>query len=139
MSLHKNTASHAVSLYDLLSPDGSINKDTIKFMPSLIRVDYSLIHVGVDKMLDQGIWYFEEWGLGVFSTKVNRRRELRIGRRSTEGFVPRPIPQDEVKVTKCMDRDDDNDGLRIVMKVKVTHTTGMNARSVSLDNGNSFG
>ena len=72
MSLRANNDSHAIFLSDLLSPDGSIDEDTIKIIPSLIRADYRLSHVGVDKKLEQGMWYFEEWELCVFSAKVNR-------------------------------------------------------------------
>ena len=73
-------------------------------------------------MLEQGIWYFEEWELGVLGAEAKRR----IKRGSTEGFVPRPIPQGEVKVTRCVDGDGDNehDGLRIDVEVTVTHNTG---------------
>jgi len=112
--------SYALSLSVQLNDNGSIDPNSLTISPSLLLIDYRLTYDDVDEMLDHGTAYFEEKELGMLLQEANRRRAWRIGNGSTEGFVPRPVPQGEVKVV----------GDEIEIKVAVTHNAGFNGSSV---------
>jgi len=135
MSLRANKDSYALSLGVELHDDGSIDDRTIQVTPSIINVDYRLTYDEVDEMLDMGIGYFEEWELGALLSEANKRRKFRIVNGSTEGFVPNPIPQAELRVEPNADAED---GLDIIVKVETTHNAGYN-QSSTLDTANPIG
>jgi RNB domain len=123
MSLTMNKDACALSLGVELNDDGSIDDSTIMITPSLIRVSYRLTYDEVDEMLEEGIGYSEEWELGALLAKATTRRNYRIGQGSTEGFIPRQIPQRSISVSKdgsCPD------GVKIDITVEATHNSGLN-------------
>ena len=85
-------------------------------MRSLLLIEYHLTYKNVDTMLDYGSAYFKEKDLEVLLGEENRRGACQIERGLTEGFVPRPVLQGEVKV----------EGEDIEIKVTVTHNVGFN-------------
>jgi RNB domain len=126
MSLTKNKDACALSLAVELNDDGSIDESTLMITPSLIRVSYRLTYEEVDEMLEEGIGYSEEWELGMLLAKATTRRNYRIGLGSTEGFVPRPIPQRSIRISS-----DEScpDGVKIDVTVEATHNSGLNGTS----------
>jgi len=133
MSLTANCDSYALSLSVELNDDGSIDVESLQITPSLINVNYRLSYNEVDEMFDHGLAYFEEWELGALLAEANKRRIFRIANGSTEGFVPKPIPQNEVRVVP---EDAAEDQLDICIKVAVTHNAGFNQSSVVIDDRN---
>jgi len=126
MSLTMNKDSFALSLGVELKEDGSIDESSIVVTPSLIRVSYRLTYDEVDEMLEEGSGYSEEWELGALLSYANKRRQYRCSRGSSEGFVPTPIPQKQIKIKL------DNiapDGIRIDISVQATHNSGTNQTS----------
>jgi hypothetical protein len=122
MSLRAECDSHALSMAVELNADGSIDESTLYITPSLIKVNYRLAYDEVDEMLEFGVGWFEEWQLGALLEEAIKRRKYRIACGSTEGFVPNPIPQAELRVVKQNDTDD----VEIVLNVEVTHNAGLN-------------
>jgi len=133
MSLTANCDSYAVSLAVELNDDGSIDEDSLLITPSLINVNYRLSYNEVDEMFDHGLAYFEEWELGALLAEANKRRRFRIDNGSTEGFVPKPIPQNEVRVVPDETAEDQLD---ISITVAVTHNAGLNSSSIVTDDRN---
>jgi len=129
MSLIAEKDSHALSMAVELNDDGSIDQSSLVVTPSLVNVNYRLAYDEVDEMLEMGVGYFEEWELGALLDEANKRRKYRISCGSTEGFVPNPIPQAELKVVK---RDDDDD-VDILLNVEMTHNAGLNQSEAVLD------
>jgi Exoribonuclease R len=121
MSLRAGQDSHALSMAIELNEDGSIDRSSIFITPSLINVNYRLSYEEVDQMLEMGVGYFEEWELGALLEEANKRRKYRIECGSTEGFVPHPIPQAEVRV---MDKGENE--VDILLEVESTHNSGLN-------------
>lgn len=130
MSLRAGHDSCALSMALELNDDGSIDASTIHITPSLINVNYRLSYDEVDQMLEMGIGYFEEWELGALLEEANKRRGYRIACGSTEGFVPKPIPQAEVRVVK-----NENSDFEIVLDVETTHNAGLNQSEAVLKMG----
>ena len=130
MSLRADRDSYALSLSVELNEDGSIDENTISVSPSIIKVDYRLTYDEVDEMLDMGVGYFEEWELGALLGEANKRRKFRIANGSTEGFVPNPIPQAELRVEM---NEESEDGIDIILKVEGSHNAGYNQSSTELD------
>lgn len=128
MSLRAECDSHALSMAIELNDDGSIDEDSLMITPSLINVDYRLSYDEVDEMLEVGVGYFEEWELGALLDEANKRRKHRISCGSTEGFVPMPIPQAEIKVVENSDNEVD-----ILLNVETTHNAGVNQSEAVLD------
>lgn len=129
MSLRADCDSHALSMAAELNEDGSIDESTLYITPSLIKVTYRLAYDEVDEMLEMGVGYFEEWELGALLDEASKRRKYRISCGSTEGFVPRPIPQAELRVVKNEDIDD----VDISVNIEVTHNAGFNQSEAVLD------
>jgi hypothetical protein len=125
MSLTSNTDKHALSLGVELNPDGSIDASSIVLTPSLIHVNYRLTYDQVDEMLDEGLAFFEEWEIGALLAAATKRREHRVERGSTEGFVPCPIPKSFITVTYDKDGGNDDD-YTIEVKIETTHNSGNN-------------
>lgn len=122
MSLKAEVESHALSMAVDLNEDGSIDESSLFITPSLVKVNYRLTYDEVDEMLECGVGYFEEWQLGALLDEAIKRRKYRIACGSTEGFVPTPIPQAEVKVVKK----DNAEDVEIHLQVEVTHNSGQN-------------
>ena len=127
MSLTADRDSYALSLAVELNDDGSIDPTSAYITPSLINVKYRLAYDEVDEMLECGVAYFEEWELGALLDEANKRRKYRIACGSTEGFVPNPIPQAELRV---VEKDDD---VEIILTVEVTHNSGLNQSEAVLN------
>jgi RNB domain len=122
--MNKDTC--ALSLGVELKEDGSIDDSTLTVTPSLIRVSYRLTYEEVDEMLEEGIGYSEEWELGELLSQATKRRNYRIGQGSTEGFIPRPIPQRTISISHdgtCLDE------VKIDINVEATHNSGLNGTS----------
>lgn len=130
MSLRADRDSYALSLGVELNDDGSIDEKTLQVTPSIIKVDYRLTYEEVDEMLEFGVGYFEEWQLGALLSEANKRRKFRINNGSTEGFVPNPIPQTEIRVEPNIEAED---GLDIILKIEGTHNAGYNQSSAELN------
>lgn len=123
MSLTDGRDSCALSLGVDLLEDGSIDDSTLVVTPSLIRVSYRLTYDEVDEMLEEGIGYSEEWELGALLSCATKRRQYRVDRGSTEGLVPNPIPQKQLKISPNADAPD---GFEIKVTVQATHNAGAN-------------
>ena len=123
MSLTMNKDSCALSLGVDLLDDGSIDDSTLVVTPSLIRVSYRLTYDEVDEMLEEGIGYSEEWELGALLSYATKRRQYRINRGSSEGFVPNPIPQKLIKISPDTDAPDN---IKVEVGVQATHNAGAN-------------
>lgn len=132
MALTSNADKYALSLGVELHHDGSIDAASIIVAPSLIHVDYRLTYDQVDEMLDEGVGYTEEWEVGALLSAATKRREHRVGRGSTEGFVPCPIPKSFLTVTN----DDENEGsYNIELKIETTHNSGSNITAGRMEGG----
>lgn len=131
MSLRADRDSFALSLGVEINDDGSIDENSIEVTPSIIKVDYRLTYDEVDEMLEMGVGYFEEWELGALLSEANKRRNFRIANGSTEGFVPMPIPQADIRVDPK--KDGGEDGIDIVIKVEASHNAGFNQSSTLLN------
>ena len=127
MSLRADHDSYALSMAVELNEDGSIDESSLYVTPSLINVNYRLAYDEVDEMLEIGVGYFEEWELGALLSEANKRRTYRIACGSTEGFVPNPIPQANIRV---VEKDDD---VEILVDVEVTHNAGLNQSEAVMD------
>jgi len=112
-----------------LNDDGSIDDSSLVITPSLVNVNYRLAYDEVDEMLEMGVGYFEEWELGALLDEATKRRKYRVSCGSTEGFVPNPIPQAQLKAVKK----DDGDDVDIILNVEMTHNAGLNQSEAVLD------
>jgi hypothetical protein len=133
MSLRAGQDSYALSMAVELNQDGSIDQSSIYIIPSLIHVTYRLSYEEVDQMLEMGVGYFEEWELGALLEEANKRRNYRIQCGSTEGFVPHPIPQAEIRVV-----DKGENKQEILLDVETTHNSGWNQSEAVLNTDNSL-
>eukprot|EP00979_Chaetoceros_neogracilis_P004688 scaffold814_cov248-Chaetoceros_neogracile.AAC.8 len=129
MSLIAEKDSHALSMAVELNDDGSIDDSSLVITPSLVNVNYRLAYDEVDEMLEMGVGYFEEWELGALLDEATKRRKYRVSCGSTEGFVPNPIPQAQLKAVKK----DDGDDVDIILNVEMTHNAGLNQSEAVLD------
>lgn len=127
MSLTAQKDSMALSLGVELSEDGSIIDSSIIVTPSIVRVSYRLTYDDVDDMLGDGIGYREEWELGALYSAAIKRRDYRIRNGSSEGFVPKQIPQCIISVFG--DRREP-DGVGMNMKIDISHNGGVNQSSI---------
>jgi hypothetical protein len=123
MSLKANQDACALSMGVELNDDGSIDASTITFTTSVIRVSYRLTYDDVDEMLEEGIGYSEEWELGALLSAAIKRRQYRIGRGSSEGLVPTPVPFSSVSINHNKSAPD---GIGISVNVQVSHNAGKN-------------
>eukprot|EP00554_Chaetoceros_debilis_P012653 CAMPEP_0194118258 /NCGR_PEP_ID=MMETSP0150-20130528/34644_1 /TAXON_ID=122233 /ORGANISM="Chaetoceros debilis, Strain MM31A-1" /LENGTH=787 /DNA_ID=CAMNT_0038809567 /DNA_START=292 /DNA_END=2655 /DNA_ORIENTATION=+ len=128
MSLAADRDSCALSLGLELNDDGSIDESTLIITPSIVNINFRLAYDEVDEMLECGVGYFEEWELGALLAEANKRRKYRISCGSTEGFVPKPIPQSEINVVRNGDGDVD-----ILLNVEVSHNAGLNQSEAVMD------
>lgn len=129
MSLESWEDKCALSLGVELNPDGTIDPSSIIVTPSLIQVDYRLTYDQVDEMLDEGVGYTEEWQIGALLDAATRRRAHRVGRGSTEGMVPFPIPKGVVSATSSSRSDNEGGGgeeYEVSLKIETTHNSGWN-------------
>jgi exoribonuclease R len=131
MSLTSNTDKYALSLGVQLNSDGSINASSIILTSSLIHVNYRLTYDQVDEMLDEGVGYTEEWEVGALLAAATKRREHRVQRGSSEGFIPCPIPKGFVTV----DKDGQDGGYNIDVRIETTHNSGLNMTVGGVDGG----
>eukprot|EP00571_Detonula_confervacea_P007375 CAMPEP_0172314286 /NCGR_PEP_ID=MMETSP1058-20130122/22162_1 /TAXON_ID=83371 /ORGANISM="Detonula confervacea, Strain CCMP 353" /LENGTH=844 /DNA_ID=CAMNT_0013028113 /DNA_START=16 /DNA_END=2550 /DNA_ORIENTATION=+ len=122
MSLQSMEDKCALSLGVELNSDGSIDPSSIIMTPSLIHVDYRLTYDQVDEMLDEGVGYTEEWQIGAMLGAATKRRAHRVGRGSTEGMVPFPIPNGMVSATY----NDETKEHDVTLKIETTHNSGAN-------------
>ena len=123
MSLQSWEDKYALSLGVELNDDGSINPSSIIITPSLIHADYRLTYDQVDEMLDEGVGYTEEWQIGALLAAATKRRAHRVGKGSTEGMVPFPIPKGMVTA----EYSEENKQYDISLKIETTHNSGANA------------
>jgi len=133
MSLRTGRDSYAMSMAIELNEDGSIDQSSIYITPSLINVNYRLSYVEVDQMLEMGVGYFEEWELGALLDEASKRRNYRIQCGSTEGFVPQPIPQAEIRVVE-----NEENQVDIILDVETTHNSGLNQSEAVLNTDTSI-
>ena len=63
-------------------------------------------------------------------SEANKRRNFRIENGSTEGFVPMPIPQADIRVES---KEDAEDGIDIILKIEASHNAGLNQSSSLLN------
>jgi exoribonuclease R len=122
MSLESNGDKYALSLGVQLNPDGSIDPSSIIFTSSLIHVDYQLTYDQVDEMLDEGVGYTEEWQIGALLSAATKRRAHRVGKGSTEGMVPFPIPKGIVSAAY----NEEMGEYEVSLKIETTHNSGAN-------------
>ena len=123
MSLESGEDKYALSLGVELDDNGSAIPSSIVVSPSIVRVDYSLTYDDVDEMLDEGVGYTEEWQIGALLAAATKRRAHRVGRGSTEGMVPFPIPRGDVTATPNGDESGEYD---ISLRVETSHNSGAN-------------
>ena len=121
----------ALSLGVELNPDGSIDPSSIVVTPSLVHVDYRLTYDQVDEMLDEGVGYTEEWQIGAMLAAATRRREIRVGKGSTEGMVPFPIPNGMVTASY----NEDSNEYDVSLKIETSHNSGSNMTTAGSKEG----
>jgi exoribonuclease R len=113
MSLRANQDSCALSLSVELNDDGSVIEDSIRVMPSTVRVAYRLTYDEVDEMFEEGSAYSEEKDLGVLLEIAKQRWQYRFNKGSIESRIPRQIPTKTVAISPHPQAPD---GIMIVMK-----------------------
>ena len=117
MSLESMEDKCALSLGVELNPDGSIDPSSIILTPSLIHVDYHLTYDQVDEIHDEGVGYTEEWQIGAMLAAATQRRKHRVGRGSTKGMVPFPIPNGMVIASY----NEKSNEYNVSLKIETTH------------------
>jgi exoribonuclease R len=130
MSLTAQKDTFALSLGVELADDGSIIDSSIIVTPSIVNVDYRLTYHDVDEMLADGIAHREEWQLGALFDAAIKRRKYRIRNGSSEGFVPKQIPQYTISAFRDHRQPD---GIGISISVDVSHNGGLNQSVVVED------
>lgn len=86
----------ALSLGVTLSEEGDIND--IEVSLSKVKITYRLSYDDVNDMLEEGVAYQEEWGLGQMMDMAKILRKKRIAKGSMEGMIRQPIPRGNVRV-----------------------------------------